>query len=69
MKCHQFNECVYIYAFVAFSAWLMGNHSEKRSSSASFAQYQQQPVPMGGFHIKADWLHHFRQDDLPIKLD
>lgn len=36
----------------------MGNHSEKRSCSASFAQHQQQPVSMGGFHIKADWLHH-----------
>lgn len=36
---------------------------------AFYAQYQQQPVPMGGFLIKADWLHHYRPDDLPIKFD
>lgn len=36
---------------------------------AFFAQYQQQPVPEGGFLIKAHWLHYYPLGDLPTKFD
>lgn len=36
---------------------------------AYFAQYQQQPVPEGGFLIKEHWLHYYQKTDLPTKFD